>query len=141
MYPLQARRNYKNFLDGFYKVAEEGALFRGSLANGLRVAALCASMTSIYDLVKENLYFFLGPSAINRFLGTAVAVTLGTAVSMPFDHVKTRLHTMRPLPNGVYPYANTVDCLVKVNLFDHVMCYYRSVDTSVILVRALIFKV
>jgi len=23
---------------------------------------------------------------------------------------------MRPLPNGVYPYNNTLDCLLKVNL-------------------------
>ena len=68
-----------------YRVAEEGALFRGSIANGCKVAALCASMTSVYDWIKEQLYFFFGPSAINRFCGTAGAVTLGTAVSLPFD--------------------------------------------------------
>jgi hypothetical protein len=68
-----------------YKVAEEGVLFRGAPANGLKLAALCASMTSVFDWIKENLYFFLGPSAINRFVGTAAAVTIGTAVSLPFD--------------------------------------------------------
>ena len=101
-------------MDGFYKAMEEGALFRGALANGLKVGALCASMTSLFDLCKENSYYFLGPSWVNRFWATAVAVTIGTVVSMPFDMVKTRLQTMRPLPNGVLPYSGVFDCLVKI---------------------------
>ena len=79
---------------------EEGSLMRGSIANGCRLAAICASMTSIFDWCKENSYFFFGPSAINRYFGTAVAVTLGTLVSMPFDMIRVRLHNMRPLPTG-----------------------------------------
>ena len=71
-------------------------------------------MTSIFDLCKENSYYFFGPHWINRFFGTFIAVTLGTAVSMPFDMVRTRLHTMRALPNGVLPYNNTMDCLTKI---------------------------
>lgn len=65
---------------------------------------MLATMTGMHDLVKEQLYYFLGPSTINRFCGTAAAVTIGTLFSMPFDMIRTRLHTMRPLPNGVYPY-------------------------------------
>lgn len=85
MYPEGARRNYTHFLDGMYKVMEEGALMRGSIANGLKLAAICSSMTSIFDLCKENSYFFFGPHWINRFWSTAVAVTIGTVVSLPFD--------------------------------------------------------
>lgn len=114
MYPEAARRNYKNFLDGMYKVADEGALLRGAGANACKLAAICASMTSIFDLCKENSYYFFGPHYINRYFGTIIAVTLGTVVSLPFDHVRTRLHTMRPLPNGVMPYKNTFDCLEKM---------------------------
>lgn len=111
MYPEAARRNYKNFLDGMYKVMEEGALFRGSLANGLKLAMLCSTMTGFYDLCKENSYYFFGPHWINRLWSTVVACLVGTLASMPFDHIRTRLHTMRPLPTGVYPYTNTFDCL------------------------------
>lgn len=100
MYPEGARRNYAHFLDGMYKVMEEGALMRGSIANGCKLAAICSSMTSIFDLCKENSYFFFGPHWINRFWATAVAVTIGTVTSMPFDMIRTRLHTMRPLPTG-----------------------------------------
>ena len=71
-------------------------------------------MTSIYDWCKENSYFFFGPSAINRYFATAIAVTLGTLVSMPFDMIRLRLHTMRPLPNGMFPYTGTMDCLGKI---------------------------
>lgn len=95
MYPTNARRNYKHFLDGFYKVMEEGALFRGAAANGLKLGAICASMTSIFDLCKENSYYFLGPHWFNRLWSTIIATTIGTAVSMPFDMIRTRLHTMR----------------------------------------------
>lgn len=91
LYPQAGKRNYRNFFDGLYKVQEEGALFRGATANACKLAAICSSMTSIYDLVKENSYFFFGPSAINRWVSTAVAVTVGTVVSMPFDMIKTRL--------------------------------------------------
>ena len=120
---------------------EEGALFRGAIANGLKLAALCSSMTIMYDTCKENSYFFFGPSAINRLFATFVAVTMGTAVSMPFDMVRTRLHTMRPLPNGVMPYQGTLDCLVKVRLLSKFHFEsYRSSDMSVTRIKAPIFN-
>lgn len=78
-------------MDGLYKVGEEGALFRGSIANGLKIGSLLATMTGIHDLAKENSYYFFGPSTINRFFGTACAVTVGTLASMPFDMVRLRL--------------------------------------------------
>jgi hypothetical protein len=117
LYPERARRNYKGFLDGLQKVMEEKSLFRGSIANGLRVGALCASMTSIFDLCKENSYFFFGPHYINRLFGTVIAALLGIVVSTPFDMVRIRLYTMRPLPNGMHPYTGTFDCLTKVISF------------------------
>lgn len=83
---------------------EEGALFRGAVANGCRIAALASSMTSIFDLAKENSYFWFGPSAINRWFATTCAVTVGTIVSMPFDLIRVRMQTMRQLPNGMWPY-------------------------------------
>jgi solute carrier family 25 oxoglutarate transporter 11 len=71
-------------------------------------------MTSIFDLCKENSYFFFGPHYINRLWSTAVAAGLGTAFAMPFDMIRTRLYTMKPLPNGVMPYNGTMDCMHKI---------------------------
>lgn len=84
MYPSQARRNYRSFLDGLFKVQEEGVLFRGAGANALRVAMLSATMTGIYDYAKESSYYFFGPHWINRLWATAGACLVGTIASMPF---------------------------------------------------------
>jgi len=51
---------------------------------------------------------------LNRLIGTAAGCIAAMLVSMPFDAVATRLHTMRPLPNGQYPYNGTLDCFQKI---------------------------
>lgn len=114
MYPEQARRNYRSFIHGLMKACDEGVLLRGAMANGCKLAAICASMTNAYDWCKENSYFFLGPSFANRLWATAVATVIGVAVSLPFDAIRTRMHTMRPLPNGQLPYSSTYDCAKKM---------------------------
>lgn len=100
------------------RVVDEGVLMRGSLANGLRIGALCASMTNVYDWCKENTYFWIGPSYMNRLVATAAAVAVGTATSMPFDTIRVRMHTMRPLPDGALPYANSWDCAKKTFFYE-----------------------
>lgn len=113
MYPKQARRNYRNFFDGLTRVAEEGALFRGAGAYGLKLAGLFGGI-SLHDFLKENIYYFFGPITMMRWAATAGGVAVAMAASMPFDTVATRLHTMRPLPNGELPYQNALDCFNKI---------------------------
>ena len=114
LYPEQCRRNYKGFIDGLMRVSEEGALFRGAIANGLKLAGLVAVSTGVYDWLKENTYYFTGPVSLVRILATAGGVATAGLLSMPFDTIRTRLHTMRPLPNGQLPYDGTLDCLLKI---------------------------
>jgi len=114
MYPEKCRRNYKSFADGLVKVAQEGALFRGSLANGLRIAGLISAASGTYDWLKENTYYFFGPILLTRLVATTGGVAAAMALSMPFDTVRTRLHTMRPLPNGELPYHGTFDAFGKI---------------------------
>lgn len=118
MYPEQCRRNYKNFADGIIKVAQEGALFRGALANGMRIGGLGAVSSACYDWMKENQYFFFGNASFVRIVSTAAGVGAAMLLSLPFDAVRTRLHTMRPLPNGAYPYTGTIDCIAKMLKFE-----------------------
>ena len=70
--------------------------------------------SAILDWVKENMYFWFGPMWIVKYGGLAAGVACAMAVSLPFDNVATRLHTMRPLPNGQYPYEGTMDCFSKI---------------------------
>jgi len=118
MYPEAYKRNYRGIIDGLVKVADEGVLFRGALANGLRIGMLASTMTGTYDWCKENSYFFLGPSWINRLWATAAATIVGCAASLPFDAVRTRMHTMRPLPNGRMPYSHSLDCFAKMMKYE-----------------------
>lgn len=113
MYPQGYRRNYKNFLDGLMRATEEGVLLRGAVANGLRIGLLCSTMTGVFDWCKENSYFFLGPSYINRLWATLAAVGVGVFTTLPFDAVRVRMQTMRPLPNGELPYTSSWDCFKK----------------------------
>mmetsp|Transcript_4837 Transcript_4837/g.5730 ORF Transcript_4837/g.5730 Transcript_4837/m.5730 type:complete len:167 (-) Transcript_4837:20-520(-) len=64
--------------------------------------------------MKENAYYFLGSNPTNRLLATLLATVVTTLASMPFDTLRVRLYTMRQLPNGVWPYEGTLDCLTKI---------------------------
>ena len=76
---------------------------RGAGSYGLKLGGMLAGGGTA-DWTKENLYYFFGPISAVRLVSTAVGVATAVAVSMPFDTIATRMHTMRPLPNGVYPY-------------------------------------
>ena len=126
LYPEQCRRNYRGIVDGLMRAVDEGVLMRGAVANGLRIGAICASMTNVYDWCKENSYFFLGPNWINRLWATAAACACGVAASMPFDAVRVRMHTMRPLPDGSLPYSNSLNCFTKMWHFEGNMKYHSN---------------
>merc|ERR1712083_1086648 len=100
------------------KCADEGVLMRGTIANGARIGALCCSMTTLYDFLKENAYYFMGPTFWTRIWCTVVAGLAGTAASMPFDTIRVRMHTMRPLPDGTLPYHNSYDCAKKILFYE-----------------------
>lgn len=109
---------YQSFWDGLLKANEERILLRGAVSNGLRIALLLGSMTGLHDWMKEHSYYFLGPSHVNRLLGTILATTVGTLASMPFETIRTRLYLMKPLPNGVLPYSNGYDCFYKIGKYE-----------------------
>lgn len=53
--------------------------------------ALNASMTGPYDFVNERLYTYFGLYECNRIFAMIVAAAFGTAASLPFDNIKTRM--------------------------------------------------
>jgi len=93
------------------KVSEEGALFRGAFANGLKLGGTVFLASGILDWMKENTYYFFGPMFLTRFVAITAGCATAFVFSLPFDAIRTRLHTMRPLPNGEMPYNGTIDCM------------------------------
>ncbi len=80
----------------------------------MALGGLGGSMSNVYDFLKEWIYFIFGPVNWLRpfcLLPTALA---GTLFFLPFDNIRTRLHTMKSLPNGELPYKGTFDALNKV---------------------------
>lgn len=108
------KRGYNSFWDGLLKANEERVLFRGAVANGLRISMLLGTMTGLHDWMKEHAYYFLGPSHLNRVFATLLATSVGVLASYPFETIRTRLYLMKALPNGAMPYNSALDCFTKM---------------------------
>lgn len=114
--PEGLKRNYKGFFDGLVKVQMEGSMMRGAIAAGMASGALLASMSNVYDFMKEYCYWFFGPTSWLRPMILVPTCALGTFCYLPFDNVKVRLHNMTALPDGEMPYKGVYDALSKVNI-------------------------
>lgn len=116
--PKHARRNYKSFLDGILRLNAEGILLRGAVASGLSYGLLMGSMSSLYDYLKEYLFFFFGAAQWLRPLTLVPTALFGAYVSLPFDNIKIRLHNMNALPDGRLPYTGAFDAFKKVAYYE-----------------------
>lgn len=115
LYPNSVRRNYTSFLDGLMKVNAEGALFRGAIASGWSYGMLLASMSYLYDYMKEFGYWFFGPTSWLRPLILLPTAYVGISLYLPFDNIKVRYHTMTPMPDGSMPYKSFIGTITNVN--------------------------
>jgi hypothetical protein len=118
LYPKGFQRSYSSFIDGLVKTHLEGALFRGSIASGCAYGMLGASMSYLYDFLKEYVYWFTGPTLWLRPMVLVPTAVVGTCLYLPFDNVKVRFHTMTALPNGEMPYKGTLSSLAKIYKYE-----------------------
>jgi hypothetical protein len=126
LYPQHLQRNYSSFIDGLTKVHAEGALFRGAVASGVAYGMLNGGMSNFYDYLKEYFYWFFGPTVWLRPLILMPTVYLGVCLYLPFDNIRTRFHTMTPLPNGEMPYTGFFDAFAKINKYEADVFKYSS---------------
>lgn len=96
--PVDQRRNYKNALDGVWKIYKnEGGirtLFTGWKPNMVRGVLITASQVVTYDMVKDALVrkAHMDPKAHStHFLASISAGLVATTVSSPADVIKTRI--------------------------------------------------
>jgi solute carrier family 25 oxoglutarate transporter 11 len=118
LYPKGMNRNYSSFIHGLTSVHAEGAIFRGAVASGIAGGVSLSTMSYFYDYAKELVYFWFGPTQWLRPLVLVPTAYLGTALYLPFDNCKVRLHTMRALPSGEMPYAGFFDCFSKIMKYE-----------------------
>lgn len=99
--PREQRRNYKNAIDGLWRVArDEGPLkmFNGATAATTRAVFMTIGQLSFYDLFKDLLlstsYFTDGPTT--HFLSSLGAGGVATTLTQPLDVIKTRAMNAKP---------------------------------------------
>lgn len=118
LFPKENRRNYSSFINGLIRANNEGVLFRGALASGLSYGLMLASLSNLYDYLKEYLFYFFGPTDWLRPTVLLPVTFVGAYIYLPFDNIRTRLHIMTPLPDGRYPYLGLVDAFKKICLYE-----------------------
>ncbi|ORZ00219.1 mitochondrial carrier domain-containing protein [Syncephalastrum racemosum] len=94
--PLHQRRNYRNALDGVFRIArEEGvtALFRGLGPNVNRAILMTSSQCVSYDLFKDLLMTnaILREGLTLHFTASVLAGFVATTVCSPVDVIRTRI--------------------------------------------------
>lgn len=96
--PPAERRNYKNAIDGLFRMArEEGwkSLFRGIWPNSMRAVLMTVSQLASYDTAKSSLmnYFptMFGDDTYTHFTASFMAGFVATTVCSPVDVIKTRI--------------------------------------------------
>ncbi|KAL9099786.1 MAG: hypothetical protein Q9163_004759 [Psora crenata] len=94
--PEAQRRNYRNAVEGLYRMAkEEGwrSLFRGVGANSMRAVLMTASQLASYDSFKHLLLDRAGMEDGLRvhFTASFFAGFIATTVCSPVDVIKTRV--------------------------------------------------
>ncbi|TPX45825.1 hypothetical protein SeMB42_g03776 [Synchytrium endobioticum] len=112
--PPAEKRNYKNAVDGLFKIArDEGGLglFRGIGPNVTRGVLMTASQVATYDAIKQSLLDtpYFNDNITTHFMSSTLAGFIATTVTSPIDVIKTRLMSAKP---GIY--ESTADAFIKI---------------------------
>eukprot|EP00455_Lapot_gusevi_P044688 TRINITY_DN561_c0_g2_i1.p1 TRINITY_DN561_c0_g2~~TRINITY_DN561_c0_g2_i1.p1 ORF type:complete len:302 (-),score=130.20 TRINITY_DN561_c0_g2_i1:145-1050(-) len=130
--PVEQRRNYKGLFDALSRIVrEEGvlSLWKGCQPTIVRAVFLNLGMFAPYDQAKEELSK-LGLEGRNANLAaSAVSGFFASALSLPFDFIKTRIQKQKPDATGALPYKNSLDCAKKVFMSEGPLSFYRGFPT------------
>lgn len=130
--PPDQRRNYKNVVDAFTRIArEEGitALWKGVGPTMVRAMSLNLGMLGPYDQAKEMISKVTGPTKAANLGASAIAGFLASFLSLPFDNLKTKLQRMKANPDGSLPYKGMMDCAMKTVAKEGPMGFYTGFPT------------
>lgn len=114
--PLEQRRNYKNVLDGFRRVAsEEGIpkLWRGVFPTIQRACIINLALLAPFEEFKHKLKNLIKDTHTRTIVSSLLASLIGSFASLPLDNSKTKLQKMKPDSSGNLPYKGIIDCMGK----------------------------
>jgi len=116
MLPPAQRAGYTNVmsaLGGIVRNEGFGGLFAGAPPTVTRAMALNLGMLATNSKATEALKN-AGVTGQPAVLGaSAIAGFMASAMSLPFDYVKTQMQRQKPNAEGVLPYSSSIDCAMK----------------------------
>ncbi|XP_033108710.1 mitochondrial dicarboxylate carrier-like [Anneissia japonica] len=112
--PVEKRRNYKHVFDGLWRVyTEEGIrkMYFGASMVVVRAMLMTFGQLSLYDQYKQMLLQtkYFEDNTVTHFTASLCAATCATAITQPFDVMKTR---MMNSPTGLY--KNVLQCGIHI---------------------------
>jgi solute carrier family 25 oxoglutarate transporter 11 len=130
--PVAERKNYKSVIDALGSVVKnEGVarLWAGAAPTVVRAMALNFGQLAFFSEAKSQLKDTSLSPRLQTLTASAVAGFFASALSLPFDFVKTRLQKQVKGPDGKLPYASMVDCFKKVAKDEGILRFYRGFGT------------
>lgn len=111
--PKENRRNYKNALDGLWRVyRQEGLtkLFSGGSTATARAVLMTVGQISFYEQIKQTLLLtrFFEDNLTTHFSASLMAAGIATTLTQPLDVMKTRMMNAKP-----GEYASIWHCFVE----------------------------
>lgn len=99
--PKESRRNYKNAIDGLWRVyRQEGALnlFSGGGAATARAVLMTIGQISFYEQIKQALLStgYFSDNLTTHFSSSFMAAGIATTLTQPLDVMKTRMMNAKP---------------------------------------------
>lgn len=135
--PVEKRRNYKNFVDASRRIVSEESflsLWKGCSPTVVRAMSLNLGMLASYDEAKERLEKILGADSkkTTYILASSISGAIASAMSLPFDNVKTKMQKMTPLPDGTMPYKSLIDCAIKTAGSQGIFAFWAGLPTYIV---------
>ena len=133
--PIDQRRNYKHFFDALRRISKEegvSSLWKGATPTVVRAMSLNLGMLVSYDESKERLEKYIKNPNTIWVLSSLISGGIASAMSLPFDNVKTKLQKMTRKPDGTMPYRSLIDCAIKTAQREGIFGFWAGLPTFMV---------
>jgi len=130
--PVDQRRNYTGVTNALVRIIkEEGVrgMFAGATPVVVRAMSLNVGMLATHDQALDSLKEYGLSPTMSNIGAKLISGFFASAMSLPFDFVKTRIQKQKKLPDGTYPYKNMIHCATRVIAEEGPMAFYRGFTT------------
>ena len=115
----------------YHRAHEKSSWFKGFGINAMRIALLNSLLIWPYNAANEMLYIVFGDVYTNRILATGFAAFIGTAATLPLDHIRARLQYQSTNSSiNRMNYLSASDCFAKMMKHEGYMTFTAGFTAS-----------